>query len=213
AAYRARAAPALPAVGTTRFEPPRAQAIGTATAIPRALNVPVGFRPSSFTYRAATLTRATRPPDPRCSSLCSGVPPSPRERISDSSRGRRGAYRQRSFLGRSRSTPRSVHSYRANSGPPQSQTLINRTSQCFEHAVHSRKAGRTTRSCRAGPYHLSRDAFISVLAFDPDYGRRPADGECSRGVRPHGGGHAGAGARARRLLRGNRQRAGRADRT
>src|SRR5574340_104555 len=45
-AYRARAAPAFPAVGAARASAPRAWAMGTATAIPRALNVPVGLSPS-----------------------------------------------------------------------------------------------------------------------------------------------------------------------
>ena len=64
AAYAANAAPAFPAVGTAKVVAPRAQAIGTATAMPRALNVRVGFSPSSLTCNDATLRRATRPPEP-----------------------------------------------------------------------------------------------------------------------------------------------------
>src|SRR5436309_435487 len=99
AAYAANAAPAFPAVGTARVVAPRARAIGTATAMPRALNVPVGLRPSSFTYSPSTLIGATRPPEPKTWSRWRGVPPSPRDWISESVRGRRGAYRQRSLRG------------------------------------------------------------------------------------------------------------------
>src|SRR3989442_14437214 len=127
AAYAANAAPAFPAVGTARGVAPKAHAIGTATAMPRALNVRVGLSPSSFTYSAPTFNRATRPPEPMCSSRWSGVPPSPRDRISLGSGGRRGAYRQRAFLGSRASAPTSFHSYRANRGEPQSHVLSNRT--------------------------------------------------------------------------------------
>src|SRR5207245_5592880 len=166
AAYAANAAPALPAVGTARVVAPRAQAIGTATAMPRALNVRVGLSPSSLTYSAPIFRRATRPPEPMRSSRRRGVPPSPRDRISAGSRGRSGAYRQRSFLGNKSWVRRSFQSYRAKSGEPQSHVLSNRTGWRFAHAVHSRKAGRTPRSSRRGPYALSRDGFIRDAAFD-----------------------------------------------
>src|SRR2546425_5279903 len=127
AAYAANAAPAFPAVGTARVVAPRAHAIGTATAMPRALNVRVGLSPSSLTYRASTFRRATRPPEPMRPSRWRGVPPSPRDRISDGSRGRSGAYRQRSFRGKRSSVRISFQSYRANRGEPQSHVLSNRT--------------------------------------------------------------------------------------
>src|SRR2546430_2121901 len=43
---------------------------------------------------------------------------------------------------------------------------MSRTSDRFEHAVHSRKAGRTLRSCARGPRRFPRDAFMPVPAFD-----------------------------------------------
>ena len=48
AAYAARALPALPAEGTASFRAPSSRAIETATAMPRALKLCVGFRPSSL---------------------------------------------------------------------------------------------------------------------------------------------------------------------
>src|SRR5207248_7821625 len=48
APYAAHAAPALPAVGSAIVATPSSFARVTPTAAPRALNVPVGSRPSSF---------------------------------------------------------------------------------------------------------------------------------------------------------------------
>src|SRR5262249_31083045 len=50
AAYAASAPPALPALGAASAFAPRNFAMVTAAVIPRALNDPVGFSPSSFTY-------------------------------------------------------------------------------------------------------------------------------------------------------------------
>ena len=49
AAYAASAPAALPAEGVAKCRNPYCLAIDTAIAIPRALNVPVGFAPSSLT--------------------------------------------------------------------------------------------------------------------------------------------------------------------
>src|SRR5437870_13786642 len=89
AAYAANAAPAFPAVGTARVVAPRAHAIGTAPAMPRALNVRVGLSPSSLTYRASPFSRATRPPETMRSSRWRGGPHAPRDRIPDGPRGSR----------------------------------------------------------------------------------------------------------------------------
>src|SRR5258707_6552831 len=51
AAYAANAPPAFPAVGAARAFAPSCFARVTAAVMPRALNDPVGFNPSSFTYR------------------------------------------------------------------------------------------------------------------------------------------------------------------
>src|SRR6266542_3052012 len=184
AAYNDSAAPALPAVGTARVDAPRASAIGTATAMPRALNVPVGLSPSSLTCNEATLRRATRPPLPIRSNLYSGVPPSPRERISASFSGSSGAYRHKSFRAGRSSRRTSLHSYRANSGAPQSQTFRRRTSYFFEQAVHSRNAGRTVPGMPATPlrfvprwlYHRGRTRCV-----DGNHGPRGRPSACVRG--------------------------------
>src|SRR5712692_10929383 len=58
AAYAASAPPALPAVGAASAFAPSCLARDTAAVIPRALNEPVGFSPSSLMYRRF------RPPSP-----------------------------------------------------------------------------------------------------------------------------------------------------
>ena len=73
AAYADQAAPALPLVGMAIAETPSSAARDTPTAAPRALNVPVGMRPSSFISRFGT--PSARPSVGRASS---GVIPSPR---------------------------------------------------------------------------------------------------------------------------------------
>src|SRR5687767_12596558 len=92
APYAASAAPALPAVGTTRPGTPSAFARVTAALIPRALNDPVGLRPSSLTHTART-------PSARASDSAgrSGVAPSPNV-MGDSSgaNGIQAAYRHMS---------------------------------------------------------------------------------------------------------------------
>ena len=70
--YAVSAAPALPAVGTTKPGTPSPRARVTAALIPRALNDAVGLSPSSFTHsRATPISRAS------AGSSCSGVSPSP----------------------------------------------------------------------------------------------------------------------------------------
>jgi hypothetical protein len=54
AAYTDQAAPALPFVGIATARTPSSRARLTPTAAPRALNVPVGIRPSSFISRPGT---------------------------------------------------------------------------------------------------------------------------------------------------------------
>ena len=73
AAYSAHAAPAFPFVGIATPLTPSSAARETPTAAPRALNVPVGTRPSSFISRS--LSPCLRP-YARIGS--SGVMPSPR---------------------------------------------------------------------------------------------------------------------------------------
>src|SRR6266852_7971135 len=67
AAYAASAPPALPAVGAANAFAPSCLARDTAAVIPRALNDPVGFNPSSLMYRRF------RPPSP----LRPSFPPGP----------------------------------------------------------------------------------------------------------------------------------------
>ena len=69
----ASALPALPAVGMATAGTPKWESIVTAQPRPRALKLPVGFRPSSLTYSALTPHAA-----PRRSALSSGVWPSPK---------------------------------------------------------------------------------------------------------------------------------------
>src|SRR5215207_9013890 len=99
APYAASAAPALPAVGTTRPFTPRALARVTAAASPRALNDAVGFTPSSFTHsRRTPACRASAGDSTR------GVAPSPRQTgVSSAPNGSAAAYRQRSHRVRIRS--------------------------------------------------------------------------------------------------------------
>ncbi len=73
AAYIDQAAPALPLVGMAIAETPSSAARETPTAAPRALNVPVGIRPSSFISRFGTPSAR-----PSRGSGISGVIPSPR---------------------------------------------------------------------------------------------------------------------------------------
>src|SRR6185437_1315589 len=92
APYAASAAPAFPAVGTTRPGTPSALARVTAALMPRALKEPVGLRPSSLIQKRAT-------PNERASSgdSTSGVAPSPSETgVSPSQSGRSAAYRHMS---------------------------------------------------------------------------------------------------------------------
>ena len=58
AAYAAIAPPAFPAEGAASFVTPSSFAIDTAHDMPRALNVPVGFWPSSFTQSLSTPSRS-----------------------------------------------------------------------------------------------------------------------------------------------------------
>src|SRR5258708_34173641 len=77
AAYAASAPAALPAEGTASFLAPRYLAIATATAIPRALKLPVGVCDSSLTQRRFRSHRAAIR-----GAVSSGVHPSPRAKIS-----------------------------------------------------------------------------------------------------------------------------------
>src|SRR5262245_55513556 len=81
APYAARAPAAFPAEGVAMRETPSSLAREMATAMPRALKLPVGFSPSSLIYRfgkpcARPILRA----------LSKGVPPSPRVTTFDSLR-------------------------------------------------------------------------------------------------------------------------------
>ncbi|OGS49977.1 MAG: hypothetical protein A3K65_07410 [Euryarchaeota archaeon RBG_16_68_12] len=96
AAYAARAEPAFPALGTASRFRPSSRALETATAIPRALNVPVGFAASCFTN-----TRLTPNVLSTIGQRRSGVPPSPRVTLPSSEEtGSSGRYRHRSRRGR-----------------------------------------------------------------------------------------------------------------
>ena len=94
AAYAASAPPAFPAVGAASVFAPKCFACATATDIPRALNEPVGFNASSFTYRRFSPIAA-----PSRSADTSGVMPSPS--VSGAQPGSTSAYRHR-FFGRVR---------------------------------------------------------------------------------------------------------------
>src|SRR2546428_2677206 len=119
AAYAASALPAFPALGTARRVSPSSFAIETATAIPRALKVPVGFAASSFTN-----TRLIPYVLSIAGARSNGVPPSPRVSARSSEEtGNTGRYRHRSRLGRRESRLTSVKSYRATSGLSQSHTF------------------------------------------------------------------------------------------
>ena len=72
AAYTDQAAPALPLVGIAIARTPSSRARLTPTAAPRALNDPVGTRPSSFISRPGTPIAA-----PNVGSGRRGVIPSP----------------------------------------------------------------------------------------------------------------------------------------
>jgi hypothetical protein len=72
AAYVAHAEPALPFVGIAIARTPSSYARDTPTAAPRALNVPVGMRPSSFIHSRSIPTEA-----PNRGIGSSGVMPSP----------------------------------------------------------------------------------------------------------------------------------------
>src|SRR5437763_1069950 len=74
AAYAESAAPAFPAVGTTKPGTPRDRARVTAARIPRALNEPGGFSPSSLTHRRRTPIALAR-----WGASCIGVRPSPND--------------------------------------------------------------------------------------------------------------------------------------
>src|SRR6185369_1661542 len=71
---------------------PASRAFATARTMPRSLNEPVGFWPSTLRYRF------TRPKaSPRCAARTSGVNPSPRVSWGvDAETGRNAAYRSRS---------------------------------------------------------------------------------------------------------------------
>src|SRR6267378_2398406 len=65
AAYAASAPPALPAVGAAKAFAPSCLARDTAAVIPRALNEPVGFNPSSLMYRRCKPPFPQRSPCPQ----------------------------------------------------------------------------------------------------------------------------------------------------
>src|SRR5690348_16543001 len=105
---------------------------------PRALNEPVGFRPSSFTQRDSAPMRA-----PSRGVRHIGVQPSPRITTDPAFGGSTGAYRHMlagpeatSLLGqRWRMTSRS---YRTSSGPPQVQRFASAPASYLElHRLHS----------------------------------------------------------------------------
>src|SRR5207245_9140019 len=74
AAYAANAPPALPAVGAAKAFAPSRLARVTATVIPRALNDPVGFSPSSLIYNFSRFIDA-----PRRFTCTNGFIPSPND--------------------------------------------------------------------------------------------------------------------------------------
>ena len=101
-AYAASAAPALPLVGMARRRRPSSFAMDTASASPRALNEPVGSRPSSFTSNAPRL------PSGRERGM-RGVVTSPSEiRFTASRTGRSSRYRQNPSGRAARSSRRSA---------------------------------------------------------------------------------------------------------
>ena len=77
AAYAASAPPAFPAVGAARAFTPSLFARVTAAVIPRALNDPVGFSPSSFTYKFSRYPVPHGIAAPSRFAWISGVIPSP----------------------------------------------------------------------------------------------------------------------------------------
>ena len=79
AAYAASAPPALPAVGAAKAFTPSRFARVTAAVMPRALNDPVGFSPSSLTYRFSRCPVPQGIPAPRRFTCTKGVIPSPSE--------------------------------------------------------------------------------------------------------------------------------------
>src|SRR5216683_4999352 len=147
AAYAASAPPALPAVGAANAFAPSCLARDTAAVIPRALNDPVGFSPSSLMYRRRNSTCPKRPPCPEgmdapSRSACTrGVMPSPR--ATGGSFGNTSAYRQsvrgRDFkLSRVSVAAARRRSYRASRGFPQVQTCCStEASYFFPQAEHS----------------------------------------------------------------------------
>src|ERR1043166_7341469 len=148
AAYAASAPPALPALGTASFIAPRYFAIDTATLIPRALKLCVGFNDSSL------IQRSTSNSPPNFCDRISGVPPSPNETGSASNgSGNNSRYRQSDFsralkldrLNRSSfRTP--ARSTIAKSGLAQAVQRFckRRHSWRSPHALHSRWERNTT---------------------------------------------------------------------
>ena len=133
AAYAASALPAFPAEGIASFLRPRALATLIATVIPRALNEPVGFRPSSLiqTFGNSRLRR-------------SGVNPSPS--VIGSTLGRTSRYLHRlAALPLSESGLKCFfkvcRSYRAKRIPPSLEQTFSGISagRCAPHLVHSMK--------------------------------------------------------------------------
>src|SRR5437667_11502246 len=117
AAYAASAPPALPAVGAANTLAPSCLARETAAVIPRALKEPVGFNPSSLTYRHCKPMEAPRRP-----TWIKAVMPSPSE--TGASLGKTSAYRHRVRgrvfkLSRRRVAAARRRSYRAKRGFPQ----------------------------------------------------------------------------------------------
>src|SRR2546427_5499763 len=147
AAYAASAPPALPAVGAASAFAPSCLARETAVVIPRALNEPVGFKPSSLIYRRCMPPCPQRLPFPQGmaapsrSAWTKAVIPSPSE--TGGSLGRTSAYRQsvRGRLFRFSSVSLAAarrRSYRANSGFPQVQRCCSTDASYFlPQAEHS----------------------------------------------------------------------------
>src|SRR5208337_4674222 len=89
AAYAANAPPAFPADGIASFRMPNSLAMLAATASPRALKEPVGFRDSSFKYKLGRPSFL-----PRRRAWISGVNPSPKHNTEESRvTGRTSPYR------------------------------------------------------------------------------------------------------------------------
>src|SRR5215472_15504299 len=200
AAYAAHAAPAFPLLGMATPETPSSAARETPTAAPRALNVPVGIRLSSFI--SSCETPSERPSRGRASK---GVIPSPRLTTLAALRtGSNSWYRHRSG-GRSaicaRLAATLLASYLASSGDPQEQVPCTWSAAWLApQAAHSRwdraeyeligigvhppqRADRPAYPPDAGQHQVGRGRWIGALVRQQGFtgaraaGRRQGQGK------------------------------------